>query len=102
MAQGHDYSHLTGKGGLETNLSMLRAQNNALQQQVQRLNSEMASRALPTLANFTDAVMLNISAAEQGNPMALEQLRLLLVAIKNAGELLDRKGKITIPTLVRK
>lgn len=93
----HDYSHLTGGGGQETNVKFLQGQNNQLQGEVQRLNQELAARAMPVLANFTDAVMTNVRMAQMGSPQALDQLKLLLEAISQADSMVKTKGKIVLP-----
>lgn len=92
------FAHLTGQGGERTNLEFLRGQNNELQQLVQRLNGELISRSMPTLSSFTDALKFTTAQAQAGNPMAMEQLKLLLGALDAARETVLTKGKILVPT----
>lgn len=91
------FAHLTGQGGERTNLEFLRAQNAELQQVNQRLNNELVGRAMPTLSNFIDALTLTTAQAQAGNPIAVQQLKLLLAAIEGARTTVDTKGKILVP-----
>lgn len=91
------YKHLTGGNGEQLTNNHLRVQNQAQAQEIQRLANEIAARAMPTLANLTDAIMTTAAMARSGSPVHREQLRLLFAALDQAQEVLNVASKILVP-----